>query len=554
MRFFSIIFFLGSNCSEYEQVKQEPIITEFPNILLDPEEIDFGPVPQGNTGSKTLRIGNDGEANLIIDDIYISRQGPFSLTVPSPLTELPPDEWMEVVVEYQPTTQGETAQTVVETNQPGTPQSFVPLYGSMAYPAILIEPNPKIVAWTEVGSVREDSLAIVSSGEVPVTVENILLGGEGFTIDQPELPVTLDPGESLPINLYFSPLEERLHEGEIWIGSTAIAAQTRGRIFSDAGDGILKGRICDPSGGGWVVGANVYISLDYDGDGIEDRRLEDITDSEGFFELDGLTVGLQTVYIQKGSFLSSFEVDFPGGTYELPDPECLNGGDIKIAVVGGDYDHIESIISQFDLGFDFYSRYAYLDFLLDIDTMNTYDIIFFNCGMPFNWLGHRGQVATNLRDYVDEGGSVYASDWAHMIIEAAWPNQIEFVGNDGNFFDPSTAISLNNSAFVGRAASITADVLDQNMQGLLGSSTANLNYDLDAWVVMESASTDTAILVRGNAPTYDPATFTPNGVLQNVPLAVRFSPGGTVIYTTFHNETQITIDMEAVLKEIILSL
>ena len=78
---------------------------------------------------------------------------------------------------------------------------------------------------------------------------------------------------------------------------------------------------------------------------------------------------------------------------------------------------------------------------------------------------------------------------------------------------------MNNSAFVGRAASITADVLDQNMQGLLGSSTANLNYDLDAWVVMESASTDTAILVRGNAPTYDPATFTPNGVLQNVPLA-----------------------------------
>ena len=92
-----------------------------------------------------MRIGNDGEANLIIDDIYISRQGPFSLTVPSPLTELPPNEWMEVVVEYQPTTQGETAQTVVETNQPGTPQSFVPLYGSMAYPAILIEPNPKIV-------------------------------------------------------------------------------------------------------------------------------------------------------------------------------------------------------------------------------------------------------------------------------------------------------------------------------------------------------------------------------------------------------------------------
>ena len=40
--------------------------------------------------------------------------------------------------------------------------------------------------------------------------------------------------------------------------------------------------------------------------------------------MDGLTVGLDRIH-QKGSFLSSFEVDFPGGTYELPDPECLNG-------------------------------------------------------------------------------------------------------------------------------------------------------------------------------------------------------------------------------------
>ena len=82
---------------------------------------------------------------------------------------------------------------------------FVPLYGSMAYPAILIEPNPKIVPWTEVGSVRPDELAIVSSGEVPVTVETILVGGEGFSIDLPTLPVTLGPGDSLPINIYFAP-------------------------------------------------------------------------------------------------------------------------------------------------------------------------------------------------------------------------------------------------------------------------------------------------------------------------------------------------------------
>ena len=32
MRFFSIIFFLGSNCTEYEQVKQNPSLQDFPTF------------------------------------------------------------------------------------------------------------------------------------------------------------------------------------------------------------------------------------------------------------------------------------------------------------------------------------------------------------------------------------------------------------------------------------------------------------------------------------------------------------------------------------------
>ena len=115
-------------------------------------------------------------------------------------------------------------------------------------------------------------------------------------------------------------------------------------------------------------------------------------------------------------------------------------------------------------------------------------------------------------------------------------------------------MNLNNSAFIGRASSVTADVLDANMQGLLGSTTANLNYDLDVGRDGKYFPPTQHDFVQGDAPIYNPAIFMPDGTLSNVPLAVRFSSGGTVIYTTFHNETQITIDMEAVLKEIILSL
>ena len=45
-----------------------------------------------------------------------------------------------------------------------------------------------------------------------------------------------------------------------------------------------------------------------------------------------------------------------------------------------------------------------------------------------------------------------------------------------------------------------------------------------------------------------------SGSSQDVPLAVQIDDGGRVIYTTFHNEQQITVDMEALLMEIILKL
>ena len=44
------------------------------------------------------------------------------------------------------------------------------------------------------------------------------------------------------------------------------------------------------------------------------------------------------------------------------------------------------------------------------------------------------------------------------------------------------------------------------------------------------------------------------GIQQNAPLAVKLDRGGTAIYTSFHNAQQITLDMEALLEEIVLNL
>ena len=53
-----------------------------------------------------------------------------------------------------------------------------------------------------------------------------------------------------------------------------------------------------------------------------------------------------------------------------------------------------------------------------------------------------------------------------------------------------------------------------------------------------------------NSADYDYSTQTNTG-----PLAVRHTAGeGVVLYTTFHNEPQLTEDMDNLLKEFVLSL
>ena len=42
--------------------------------------------------------------------------------------------------------------------------------------------------------------------------------------------------------------------------------------------------------------------------------------------------------------------------------------------------------------------------------------------------------------------------------------------------------------------------------------------------------------------------------LSNAPLMVSHTPGGKVLYTTFHNEPQITQDMEKILNFLVFEL
>ena len=309
----------------------------------------------------------------------------------------------------------------------------------------------------------------------------------------------------------------------------------------------VTGRVCNTAGNSYVVGADASIEYDLDGDGTIDGSSTDVTDAEGWFTLTDVPLGQHTILVQKGSFSTTIDIVLSEANEELQlaNEECLDPGSVEIAVVSGSYDNVQGLLSGLGLDFDLYrgttNQTEYMTLLEDPDLMAQYDIIFFNCGMDDSWSrgASRDTIASNIRQYVNNGGSIYTSDWAYNIFEASFPNAVDFYGED----------SISGSAYWGADGYLTASVLDPTFQQILGSNTAQLNYDLASWAVAESASSDVEVLLRGNAPLY---LF---GTVQNSPLALRHYAGaGVALYTSFHNENQATVDMEALLEEIILSL
>lgn len=294
----------------------------------------------------------------------------------------------------------------------------------------------------------------------------------------------------------------------------------------------LVGRVCSPTGGDWIVDAHVYVEVDTNDDGVIDYISEDYTNVEGFYTLNDLPEGEHIVYVSKGSFTKEVVVDVLPGTTELPFDVCALEQP-SIAVVDGAFDHIEQILEELGIEYTLYDDNTASSMFGNLEQMETYDIIFINCGSNADVLNASDEhKLNNVRDFVNNGGSIYASDHAAFSIGYAFPDEVQFHG------------------FFGVESTVEANIIDPTMQTILESSGATIDYDLSGWMIIDSISSNVEVLVSGDVQllSYEHRT--------DIPLAVRYDRGeGTVVYTTFHNETQgTTFAVDKLLQEMIFSL
>jgi hypothetical protein len=154
------------------------------------------------------------------------------------------------------------------------------------------------------------------------------------------------------------------------------------------------------------------------------------------------------------------------------------------------------------------------DILDDPKKLDDYDVLFLTCAPGGQ------ELSTQLYQFVDRGGVLYASDWRYAAVAAAFPG----------FVDPRTQGG-------GVPQNLDAEVVDPALRDVIGAKI-HLKFDLGSWKTAAFAGPKVTTLIEG-AYRRERDRKDMVGVPARAPLLVKFPVGkGTVIFTSFHNEKQ----------------
>ncbi|MFN3752672.1 hypothetical protein [Flavobacterium sp.] len=374
---------------------------------------------------------------------------------------------------------------------------------------------------------------------------------------------------------------------------TLVSCSDESNNSSGQKTGTLKGKVTTINTHKAVGGALVFAFDD------EKNIYYAYSNAAGDFELNA-PIGDRTLYIQTGdgsNFRTNINVVVQENqTQQLEESSLRLDQVARIAYVSGSYDSIEEIIAS--LGYETESlTYAQLS---DYSIVSQYDIIFLNCGSiaSSNSISNNPTATTNLAQFVTNGGSLYASDWAIAYLIGG-TNRTTACNASGGFIPDSTLCSLGN----GSATTLNALITNSALANAIGLTTLDIEYDLASWqkinsvdesfweVLVRDSTTNEALMIKtnnfydqslagsrvGNSQNSDwitichvpdengssPITITIEAsALQDhldhgdaLGSCSAVGTSGTIYYTTFHNHANQNIgNSQFILEHVILNL
>lgn len=185
----------------------------------------------------------------------------------------------------------------------------------------------------------------------------------------------------------------------------------------------------------------------------------------------------------------------------------------RYLVSPAEYDDIGAVLREFGRGFEF-SVCEWED-LCDWKFLRNFEVVYLNCARIFEKSDYRARLAPAVREFVDRGGTLYASDWALTVVSEAFPGRMAI--------DPA-----------GEPGDLECLVGDRGLKEFLGNEMS-VHFDLPAWAMLQEIHPDVRVYVEAR----DLRRGNPSEL--RLPVVAGFESGdGHVLATSFHNEHQLS--------------
>ena len=237
--------------------------------------------------------------------------------------------------------------------------------------------------------------------------------------------------------------------------------------------------------------------------------------------------------IQEESQTTSIAVELSIYDGYISGPHFEHDIDVAVAFTGTVEDHLRS--DPYDGGLGGYDTVFFSDGMRGVNVRE------YNGVASDDHLVSDTTVVANVREQGELGRRLYFSDWTYDFIERAWPDLVDWVGDDEEL----------DAAQRGTAQVVAARIVDSALASAMDvpeGTEIEVEFNYGVWAVAESVSDNVTVLVEADVEIDDPITGE-YVTLYAVPLVFSALVGqGVVIFTSYHNEAQISEDARDVLR------
>jgi hypothetical protein len=199
-------------------------------LLISPTSVDFGQVPVGFLGVRTITLKNTGTAAVRISSIAIAHTGTFYqdfFDLELCPTSLAAGRTCIVFVSFFPNRDqagAANASLVITDSAAGSPQT-VPLKATAINPRASLNPNALAFGTQKVGTTSAvKSVTVTNSGTTPLVLDSVSVNGD-YAIANTTTCVaglSITPGHNCRIDVKFSPRGKGQRFGALTISDNAL--------------------------------------------------------------------------------------------------------------------------------------------------------------------------------------------------------------------------------------------------------------------------------------------------------------------------------------------